>query len=345
MSCAEEGSTVTLRFSDNVPTDAVAAAAALLAEDPQPPAAQPPAPVAEQPARVQEQPEQPPVRDERGRFVPRQQPTEQATPQQAAPTEPAAPAEPEQDYKALWEAERQERARLQGTYYNNAEQQRLALQEAQREAREAREQAVQAAAQERTRVLTEFRQAVSALPENHPQYVSANRDLLQMERQYLEAERADFDTRRQEAEAQTQQQTAAQVEVAAKSGAWGTVQFFGNQYGEQLGLAPDDVQEVIAQFQTPELATIIRELPAEKVVNHIRYTLGPAFQRALEARVQIRAEVNRQQAVAQGTHQQHGTPPPQPAEPEFNKYTWRNDRQRLGIEAAASFVASGGIDR
>lgn len=336
---------MTLRFSDNLPTDAVAAAAALLAEDPQPPAAPPTAPVAEQPARVQEQPEQTPVRDERGRFVPRQQPAEQVATQQPAPTEPETPAEPAQDYKALWEAERQERARLQGTYYNNAEQQRQALIEAQREAREAREQAQQAAAQERTRVLTEFRQAVSALPENHPQYVSANRDLLQMERQYLEAERKDFDTRRQEAEQQTQQQTAVQVEVAAKSGAWGTVEFFGSQYGERLGLAPDDVQEVLRQFQTPELATIIKELPAEKVVNHIRQNVGPAFQRALEAKVQSRAEANRQQVVAQGAHQQNGTPPPQPAEPEYHKYTWRNDRQRLGIEAAASFVASGGIDR
>jgi hypothetical protein len=323
-----------------LPQEAIDAAAALLSDE------------FEQPAAPQEENQRPVPERSRtttGQFAPRT-PEPQAQPAETGQQPTQTPeAEPETDYRVLWEEERRERTRLQGTYNQNTVDQRAALDAAKREATAAREEAARIRQETRDAFLQEMRDGVASMHPNHPDRAEAVINLAALERKYLAEDRAALDAERQaqrEAREATEQETQAQeqerADLGAKVGAWTVVDTYTQVLGQQLRLAPDDVKAVMEQFQTPELALFMRDRPSDQVVDHIRYNLGPRVDAALRKYASQRTEGNRQAVLAEGIHGHSGPIENRPPEPEYNRY--RNGASRPGPDSAAKFIMAGGLD-
>lgn len=355
------------RYNDEPSSKEVDGALALIAEwDADDGATTPEAPEGVQPPPVYRRPERP--RAANGRFAS----GEEATPEAEVPAEPlrrrqAAPPVGEQpaeaaapvagedttDYRAELARERAERTRLETQYVNNTRAQREALDAAKREADELRRGQAEARRQERESILTEYRQQIAeaqrveaATGRTDPRIVPAERELLALERKYFEDERREAQEARQAAEAENETRTAQHADITAKSAAWTTVEIFAAGLGQKLNLHPEEVQGVIAEFQTEELAVMFQELPAEKVVNFIRHTLGPKVERRLRSHHAELLEENRQDLLRSGTHAHTAQPQARPSAPRYEQYTRKGigQGQRLGLDAAANAIMAGMID-
>ena len=330
------------RLGNDVPQSAVDAAAALLMDEA-------PEPAAPQAPEVQPQEQPQPVRegrrDTRGRFVPAHETT--PTPEPAAPEPQATPATPPapepselEQLRAQHAQQQQELERLRSTYRANVEQQRTALEEARREAARLRE------AQETARVnqLATWRQQIAAMDDRDPDKAVFAANLLEVERQEFEKQRQAFEAQTAEQQAAQRQQVALRVNEEMKTGVWKVMETYRDDYGvKQFGLTPQEAQEVLADFQTPDLAAIMNGFNGPQVVEYFRTVVGPRFDAALRAKVTNRAEQNRQAAVQEGAHQHIGSLPPTAPPPAYLQFT-RRGGARGGIEAVANAIMAGALD-
>jgi hypothetical protein len=314
-------------LSGEVPSRAVDAAAALLADEPQQDTAA--QPQADQPERL---PERAPGRDERGRFAPRERET---------PTEAPPPQEQDTtDWRAVAQQREQELARLRGSYGHNLSQKDQAIAAARAEAEQLRQQQAQAQQQ----WLADLRKSVDDLPADHPDKLPAERDLLRLERDTFERERQAELTRRQEAETQWRQMAALQEDGAHRVALWGTMEGFALHHGRQLGLGEAEVAEVLDVLKTPELAANFRHLDRNELTRLIAGQVGPRLERILAARAQAVVEANRRRAVDSGAHRQDRGVAPEPGPPPWQRYTRGADRTRLGVGAATDAILAGILD-
>lgn len=293
--------------------------------------------------------EQPPVEPLRRRR-------QQAAPQEQAPPpqEPQAQTPQEQvDYAAEVARLRAENERLQTVYNNNTQNQRQALEDARREARELREAQVRARQEERESILTEIRQGISQMQQREqitgqqdPRLPQAERELLALERRYFEDERREAEERATAERQRVEEATRANAELGAKAAAWTTVEVYAASLGQHLNLHPEEVQGVLAEFQTEELGTLIREMPAERVVDFIRHHLGPRVEQRLRSHQAQLLEENRQDMLRSGTHQHTAQPESRPSAPAYEQYTRRgiSERQRMGVDNTAAAILAGILD-
>lgn len=340
------------RLGNDVSQDAVSAAAALLTDAPAPEPVAPGEPQAqpgEQPRPVREG-----RRDGRGRFVPASDPTPLPAPAEpAAPAEPESPSPPEiEQLRAELARQQQEVQRLRSTYHNNTEQQRQALEEARREAAELRERQQQS----RVEQLQQWRQEVNALPDYdarglpNAEKIQADRNLLLLERQEFDRQQREFQ-QQQEQQTQWREQTATQqADLAAKVGAWGTVEAFASGFGQQLGLPQEEIEAVMAVIKDDNLGYIFQNSPGQQVVGHVRNVVGPRLQGMLQQRAQDykarqsqSTEQNRMAAVAEGAHQHISGMPPAAAPPAYLKFT-RRGGARGGVDSVANAILNGALD-